>query len=145
MDEDTCPIECRDGGRCGKPLDEFAPVCRPHGLAITQAYIRATRDRQLPQFDRPSRRDKPDVVYYLRLPGDRVKIGTTRDLRTRVGSLRATLDDVLATEPGGRPLEQLRHRQFAEDRINPRREDFRASDVLMSHVRMLRNHQREAG
>lgn len=82
------------------------------------------------------------VVYYVRLPGDRIKIGTTADLTGRMSGLRVDLEDVLATEPGGQPLEYLRHKQFAADRIHPRREDFRPSDALMSHIAMLVEHYR---
>ena len=51
-----------------------------------------------------------DVVYYLRFDR-RVKIGTSMRPRQRLASIRH--DELLAFEPGGRPVEQQRHREFA--------------------------------
>jgi excisionase family DNA binding protein len=69
------------------------------------------------------------VVYYIRF-GDRIKIGTTVNLVSRLGNLPH--DQLLATEPGGVNLEGLRHAQFAEHRI--RGEWFRPAPELLAHI-----------
>jgi hypothetical protein len=75
-----------------------------------------------------------DVVYYIRF-GDRIKIGTSRNPKIRLGTLPH--DEVLAFERGDRRLEQRRHHQFAEHRIAGT-EWFHVHDALTEHVRMLR-------
>jgi Meiotically Up-regulated Gene 113 (MUG113) protein len=72
------------------------------------------------------------VVYYLRF-ADRIKIGTSVSLRQRLSELPH--DELLATESGGRELEQLRHRQFAEWCI--RGEWYEPADALMAHIARL--------
>lgn len=59
-----------------------------------------------------------DVVYYLRLPDGRIKIGTSRDFLARVRRHRKRWGDVevLAIEFGGRDLERQRHIEFADYR-----------------------------
>ncbi|KXK63367.1 hypothetical protein AWW66_03375 [Micromonospora rosaria] len=78
--------------------------------------------------------DRP-VVYYIAF-ADRVKIGHSRALRTRLDNLPH--DEVLAVEPGQRDLEQMRHRQFADQRITG--EWFRHDAALRSHIEMLIDH-----
>lgn len=75
------------------------------------------------------------VVYYLRF-SDRIKIGTTRNLKARLVGIPH--DEVLATEPGDRTLEQERHRQFAHLRLTRRGEWFRAGPDLIDHTKALR-------
>lgn len=77
------------------------------------------------------------VVYYVRIH-DRVKIGTTANMRERMHILLP--DEVLATEPGFRELESLRHAQFAHLRIKGPGERFAPAEDLMSHIRMLNMH-----
>ena len=55
------------------------------------------------------------VVYYV-LFGDRVKIGTTRNLRQRL--LEVPHDQVLALEPGDATLERQRHAKFRAFRLH---------------------------
>lgn len=77
------------------------------------------------------------VVYYLQVRGsDRVKIGTTTNVRQRMVDLRANGEDLLATEPGGYELEWRRHQQFADERYG-RREEFALSDRLAAHIAIL--------
>lgn len=80
-----------------------------------------------------------DVVYFLRR-GDAVKIGTTVDPRRRFRAIRH--DEVLAFERGGRPLEQLRHAEFAADRLGTS-EWFALSPRLRAHVSAV-SHGRDA-
>jgi hypothetical protein len=74
-----------------------------------------------------------DVVYYLRF-ADRIKIGTSGNPRGRLAQLR--YDTLLAFERGGRPVEQRRHRQFAETRF-PGSEWFHVSAGLLEHIDVI--------
>lgn len=75
------------------------------------------------------------IVYYVQF-ADRVKIGHSRNFRTRLGNLPH--DEVLAVEPGTRDLERLRHRQFVQQHIT--HEWFQLDDALRSHIEMLLDH-----
>lgn len=75
--------------------------------------------------------DRSPVVYYI-LFGDRVKIGTTTDLPTRLKALPH--DEVLATEPGSYDLERRRHRQLRSSRIYANREWFHYSEEVRQHI-----------
>lgn len=83
------------------------------------------------------------VVYYVRT-GLYVKIGYTSNLKARLSSLRLDPTALLATEPGGRALEAQRHAEFADERIDPRREDFALSLRLQEHIRELREDESAA-
>lgn len=74
-----------------------------------------------------------DLVYYI-LFGNRIKIGITSSLRSRLDSLPRGLR-VLATEPGGRAVERERHEQFADCRVGG--EWFRMTRPLLVHVANL--------
>lgn len=56
------------------------------------------------------------IVYFLR-NGDRVKIGTTRNLRGRVAGLSLRPDNVLFAVSGGIQVERALHERFADLRI----------------------------
>lgn len=73
------------------------------------------------------------VVYYVALRGDRIKIGTTTKLVRRLSEMRVRDEDVLALEQGGRLLELERHHQFAHLRIG-RSEEFRRAPDLEDHI-----------
>jgi hypothetical protein len=75
----------------------------------------------------------PHVVYYIRT-GDRIKIGTTADLRKRMAALMP--DEVLAAEPGAREVERERLRQFRHLRIAGER--FAPGDDLTAHISAVR-------
>lgn len=81
----------------------------------------------------PEQGDEPSIVYYIRR-GKLIKIGTTIQPENRFRDL--VPDEILAWEPGGRPEEQARHRQFAHLRQNG--EYFRPGTDLKAHCRMLR-------
>jgi hypothetical protein len=72
-----------------------------------------------------------DVVYYVRYR-DRVKIGTSGNPRMRLTAIPH--DEVLAFERGGRPLEQRRHAQFADARMEAT-EWFHLQEALLAHIR----------
>lgn len=73
------------------------------------------------------------VVYYMRF-GHVIKIGTTRNLRSRTLVLRP--DEILAAEPGGRDLEARRHNEFGRHRIGGER--FVPGPDLLKHIATLR-------
>jgi hypothetical protein len=61
-------------------------------------------------------RSHGDVVYFI-LNGNRVKIGTTTNLRNRVRALSLKPRNVIACVPGGRQHEDAMHAKFTELRI----------------------------
>jgi len=75
---------------------------------------------------------RPSVVYYMQF-GDRIKIGTTRNILKRMREVPN--DRVLATEPGEFHLEAVRHNEFKSARIKG--EWFRQSPELLAHVEAL--------
>jgi hypothetical protein len=76
------------------------------------------------------------IVYYMKLTGERIKIGWTGDLEKRLHVFRLQASDVLGVEPGGQPVEYIRHQQFAHLRIG-RTEDFHIKADLMDHIQSL--------
>ena len=100
------------------------------GKAITAHHVARERETQ-------RRKAEDCVVYYVRLTGQRIKIGWTADLDTRMKSFRARAADILALEPGGYEVETRRHRQFAHLRIG-RSEEFAESDEMLAHIESLR-------
>ncbi|MBE4735724.1 GIY-YIG nuclease family protein [Streptomyces caniscabiei] len=56
------------------------------------------------------------IVYFIR-NGDRVKIGTTRNLRGRVAGLSLRPDNVLFAVSGGIQVERALHERFADLRV----------------------------
>ncbi|MDA8323237.1 MAG: hypothetical protein M0030_25980 [Actinomycetota bacterium] len=127
----------RDGQRCravpvaGLPAD----LCAEHAEALRRHWqperpevaggdIATVRER--------IRLFRTSIVYYVRF-GDRIKIGWTTELRTRLQSI--PYDALLAVEPGGKDVEQARHRQFRA--LSLGREWFRDAEPLTSHVAML--------
>lgn len=71
-----------------------------------------------------------DVVYYLRYD-DRVKVGTTANLRQRLGAIWH--EELVALERGDRELEHRRHVELAASRIG-RTEWFHLDDAVRAHV-----------
>jgi len=77
------------------------------------------------------------VIYYIRF-GDRIKIGSSRDVAKRLKNL--PWDEVLAFEAGLPSEERRRHRMFDEARIDGQREWFRADhQPLLDHIERQRN------
>jgi hypothetical protein len=137
-DRTLCAVTKNRGGDCGGPVPEDAPVdlCLLH-LQEAYLYIRDIIEEWEPgevNYD-PRRHPEPSVVYYLRF-GDRIKIGTSKDVWTRIGSL--PYDRLLATEPGGYDLESERHRQFKAFRLARKREWFQDCPEIRKHVNALR-------
>lgn len=111
------------------------PVCHPHAFAIydlVRDSLGLFDDAPVPTVQRKQ------FVYYLMIAPHTVKIGYTSNLAQRVSALRSELQYVVGLETGGQKLERQRHLQFAVER-NGRREDFRLSDRLKSHIESLQS------
>jgi len=111
------------------------PFCEPH---YEQVALHFGAD---PSSYGPG--DIPAVVYYIGDPDTQlVKIGATTRLHQRFGQLALTRPKLklLAVEPGYVDMERQRHREFQKWRVKGRsgREWFHRNDVLMEHVRKLR-------
>ena len=134
---------------CERPASwdiQALPLCYEHGYEVARHYrgeiihlhhkeqSRLLRER-IEKHARKIGNREGSVVYYAQI-GDYVKIGFSARLRTRLNALR--VDQLLAVEPGGAELERERHQQFAADRIDLRRENFRPSDALLGHIEALR-------
>lgn len=162
-----CTVQSRSGSFCDQPMMEGVPfpICGYHARKVArhvmqEAVVRlgamtpAERDElfwdQLvpgirgpyPEEEYRDRRRKQladrGVVYYVDF-GDFIKIGTTANLRQRLVTFRAEMTQLLATEPGYRDTELIRHRQFAHLRTGPRREDFRPEVDLLLHIKAIRD------
>lgn len=104
--------------------------------AHEEAARRAEESREHQERIRPT----VDVVYYVRLGPDRIKIGYTARFDERMGSLRVyDKANILAVEPGSRKVEKQRHYQFADLRLHTHREDFQAGDELLHHIEQVRS------
>lgn len=80
-----------------------------------------------------------NVVYYVRLGHNHIKIGTTGDLPRRMNELRCVNPaNLLAAEPGAHTLEKERHTQFRKWRYSVRREDFAEAPELLEHIAAVR-------
>lgn len=150
---------CRWVGCHAECVDEIE-MCWYHYSIIGQTFIEhrsifgskfrtadqeATRERERAErqhrranglLTRQEKLQAQSVVYYVRIH-DHVKIGFTVNLRQRLSGLRVDDDALLATEPGGRPEEAARHKQFAAERVG-KRENFNPSRRLLSHIEAIR-------
>jgi hypothetical protein len=125
---------------CGHTQSEpFTDLCAHHGLtAYRQAKsFLSTVDEVWHEPREEPLPEAASVVYYVRF-GAFIKIGTTINLRERIGTLKAAQPDyeLLATEPGDRLVERARHKQFAACR-QPRSELFAPIPALQDHIRSL--------
>jgi hypothetical protein len=109
-----------------KITPEIATKCIAHFVQIHERLERLEQARI-------ARRSRTSVVYYMRL-GDRVKIGVTTNLTARLASVRP--EELMATEPGDRSIEQARHRQFAHLRTSG--EWFKLEAPLTDFIDALR-------
>ena len=125
---------------CEDVAGEELPLCGTHAAAVWWSE-QQWRMRLAPDVLQPVvvTNAKPNIVYYVKLPGDMIKIGTTSNLAQRLRSLRVDSDAVLATEPGDRQLEAMRHAQFKSCRIGTR-ENFKPTEELLSHIDMIARH-----
>lgn len=127
-----CP-SCERGGLC-RVKSSGEVMCGNHDCGYT-----ANRE----EFDRlcqeriETASALREVVYYVRF-GDRVKIGTTKNLQDRLAFIPH--DEVLATEPGGVYVERRRHAQFKHlrARVGRSREWFSLAPELTDHIAAVR-------
>lgn len=82
---------------------------------------------------RPEDSEGASVVYYMRI-GNRVKIGWSRNLTSRLSAINP--EELMATEPGSRNLERVRHREFGELRTHG--EWFRLEGPLEAHIKKIK-------
>ncbi|WP_406082998.1 GIY-YIG nuclease family protein (plasmid) [Streptomyces zaomyceticus] len=82
-------------------------------------------------WDIPPRKHEP-VVYFIR-NGNRLKIGTTTELKRRIRTLALRAENVVLLVPGGQPIERTFHAQFADLRIG-NSEWFAYSGTLVAFV-----------
>jgi len=91
------------------------------------ARIRRALQQHAP-MSKPLHVPKP-LVYYFRV-GDRIKIGFTGNIESRIKDLAP--EEVLGWEPGPASLEKARHRQFAKYRTA--HEWFRDCPEIRQHI-----------
>ena len=80
-------------------------------------------------------------VYFIRL-GPYVKIGTSSDVRGRIGALSLAPGNLLAVVRGSYPVEKATHRRFAQ--LRAFREWFYLQDELLDHINDLQRAQVQA-
>lgn len=139
----TC-IVSTDGGPCPQPPDVVKPIglCKQHAAEVAAVLLpRILKDSlaymaaaaadeadgwadEVALVDGAQARSVASVlggphrpVVYIVKNGDRVKIGTSQNLRTRMQHLSLRPHDVLCVLDGGRPLERAMHRRFFKDRV----------------------------
>lgn len=91
---------------------------------------------RLAPADTPTTSHAP-IVYFLR-NGNRLKIGTSTNLRERVGSLSLRMRDVILIVEGGRDVERAFHQHFAGQRVK-NTEWFAFSGAVNRWVRAARH------
>jgi hypothetical protein len=157
---DRCTVQLPNGRFCdARSLEDVPfPICGPHAERLLghfgkepvryawsprlapEHFLREREEnhrRFQAQADlRRQRMDDQSQVYYVRIH-DHVKIGYSINMRQRLGALRVNDDALLATEPGGREVEAMRHQQFAAERVG-RREDFNPSRRLLAHIEAVK-------
>jgi hypothetical protein len=126
VDEDDPDRACilrvlTDAARRGEHVADPEVIAR----CVIEGRHLAARERQ---------RESKGTVYYLRI-GQFVKIGTALNLASRLFSYPPDAE-LLATEPGGRALEAVRHEQFGHLRA-ARREWYRPDPQLLEHCDTL--------
>lgn len=145
-----CQITRTNGHDCRAEVAQDFPVdvCEVHALLIVSvmkerggaAMRRLDAVYEVPPVTRELRpakpiykRGRPSVVYYMRF-GNRVKIGFSTNLRSRMATLCP--DEVLAIEPGYQGEERAQHVRFAE--LREEGEFFRMNRELVDHINLLR-------
>lgn len=152
-DTNTDPLDlCFCGGHVAAyineriPIDKRIPLCHYHFAETAMYYHRWFTTDQHEMYAKRGLTHVPEttvvrqtgggpVVYYVAMNGH-VKIGTSRRFVERMRTLYVQPDDVLAIEPGGRPLETSRHQQFQSFRL-PNTELFRHNGVLDELIETL--------
>ncbi|MFD5663431.1 GIY-YIG nuclease family protein [Streptomyces anthocyanicus] len=142
----TCQGQ-HNGKPCAQAATMFQPVrlCPAHLLQVARAALPQILDAAALQLEpAPPISDRLEVssllsvgghepiVYFIR-HGDRIKIGTTRNLRGRIAALSLRNDDALLALRGGDAFEGSLHRHFAHLRSGDT-EWFRAAADLLEFI-----------
>lgn len=114
-----------------RPAPPTVPAWKIDGVADTDLAAILTACRARAEHEMRLRGNEP-VVYYIRF-ADRIKIGTSSSLLTRLQDLPC--EALLATEPGDRLVESVRHGQFAQYRLVG--EWFSPGAPLLAHIATL--------
>lgn len=115
----------------------------PHVIerAIANAQQSQENGRRWNERRQELRRGHDPVVYYMRL-GDRVKIGTTKNIMARLETFNP--EELMALEKGGHSVERARHRTF--DDLRTSGEWFRLEHPLDAFVALVgSNFEKEFG
>lgn len=96
-------------------LEEALSKVRRFTLPTTPVPRESEATAQEYSWELPKGQHSP-VVYFIR-NGDRVKIGTTTDIRARIRRLALRPENVALLLEGGRDRERALHRQFAAQRV----------------------------
>lgn len=132
-------------GECDDETFAGLPVCFMCALMIGQFVrdlLKCDRENPVHGPDEPPESPEAPIperrafVYYLMLSPTTVKIGTTRDLITRIAAHGSKLQYVVALEPGWLDVEKARHDQFPMERHGIK-EVFTLSDALKRHIETL--------
>lgn len=117
---------------CAEHMIQMAVVLKKvYGVFLDAGVERVpTRGPKLPE--KLNSLEGIHVVYYLQF-GDRIKIGTSRNLKERLKSIPH--DKMLAVELGGIPTESKRHQQFQKWGLTG--EWFEMAPPLMAHIAEL--------
>lgn len=138
--ESVAASECVHPDCEAKPQSRFSfpiALCSNHVVQVLTRSTEVVREAAADAGKRwpNGRATHPSLVYYVQF-GNRIKIGTTTDLKNRLSCLPH--DRLLAVENGDYEVEHARHLQFAADRITKKGEWFRPSPELLSHIASLK-------
>lgn len=119
-------------------MREVGLICKFEGRAVDAAMVDEAVQRAKAKFPGDVIAAEADLrkngwhepmIYYMRL-GNRVKIGWTQKIHTRLGAIMP--EELMALERGGVTEERARHRCFARLRVVG--EWFRVEDPLESFI-----------
>lgn len=121
--------------------DELREIADAHGnAAAMKPFMQAYRSWQMARMtSTPSLAHVTNVVYFIEW-GNRIKIGTTTDLRSRVTSLSLTPDAVIFAMPGDRHVERDIHGRLGQWRI-ANTEWFHATPEVYAFIEGQRKQQ----
>lgn len=130
MPEHRDPLCIADMCGTRAQIADPVPLCQRHVFQVVSAAFPLVMNAAAPAFGAiATEGERVDagalmgngqhepIVYFIR-NGDRVKIGTTRNLRTRVSTLSLRPEDVLLALPGDSAVEAKIHDQFRELRTS---------------------------
>jgi len=128
-------------GYCDRETDRNlgAPLCMYHAKKLVAQVMVLTgpviTGRPIRTKPRPTPQSSKGVVYFV-LFGDRIKIGFTTSMETRMRVIPH--DKILATMPGTISTERQMHKRFKEHRVNG--EWFTPAPELMEFIGTLSQH-----